>query len=300
MIRLFREILWEHFAEPDFLDFRGEAEQYAGIAVTALDFSDLCGDEEGTSAGHTLARQKSPAAMDDVADECACASTHSHLIGKTSQNTLRDVRVIGRCILKKQSLGVGYVEELLEKLPHTTVSITAPDKLARELFTHRGAGTLVSRGERVNSFSRFEDLEREKLQQLLESCFGRRLTPGYFEKKKCHRVYATEDYRGAAILTSEAGLVYLDKFAVTQKAQGEGLGGSVWQCMRRDNPKVFWRSQTVNPVNAWYFQQSDGSYRTPKWTVFWCGMDGFDEITRCVHTALEMPASLKDHGVEGD
>ncbi len=193
-----------------------------------------------------------------------------------------------------------HINELLEKLPHTTVSITAPDKLARELFTHRGAGTLVSRGERVNSFGSFEDLDREKLQQLLESCFGRRLTPGYFERKRCHRVYVTEDYRGAAILTVEAGLVYLDKFAVTRKAQGEGLGGSVWQCMRQDNPKVFWRSQTINPVNGWYFQQSDGSYRTPKWTVFWCGMNDFDEITRCVQTALEMPASLKDHGVEGD
>jgi len=193
-----------------------------------------------------------------------------------------------------------HIDALLEKLPHTTVSITAPEKLARELFTHRGAGTLVSRGERVNTYESFDALDREKLQNLLESCFGRRLTPGYFERKQCHRVYVTEDYRGAAILTREAGLVYLDKFAVTRKAQGEGLGGSVWQCMRRENPKIFWRSQTVNPVNGWYFQQSDGSYRTPKWTVFWCGMDGFEEITRSVQTALEMPASLKDHGVEGD
>ncbi|MBM4373889.1 MAG: acetylglutamate kinase [Deltaproteobacteria bacterium] len=195
---------------------------------------------------------------------------------------------------------LAHIHQLLSRLPHATVSISAPDKLARELFTHRGAGTLVSRGERVETFDRFEDIEREKLQNLVESCFGRRLTPGYFEKKRCHRVYVTEDYRATAILTSEAGLVYLDKFAVTRKAQGEGLGGSVWDRMRRDNPKVFWRSQTVNPVNGWYFQQADGSYRTPKWTVFWYGMEGFEEIERCVRTALEMPASLKDHGVDGD
>lgn len=193
-----------------------------------------------------------------------------------------------------------HIHDLLDKLPDTTVSITAPDKLARELFTHRGAGTLVSRGERVDTYERFEELDRGKLTQLLESCFERRLTPGYFEKKHCHRVYVTEDYRATAILTKEAGLVYLDKFAVTRKAQGEGLGGSVWERMRRDNPKVFWRSQTVNPVNSWYFQQADGSYRTPRWTVFWYGMEGFEEIERSVRTALEMPASLKDHGVEGD
>jgi acetylglutamate kinase len=53
----------------------------------------------------------------------------------------------------------------------------------------------------------------------------------------------------------------------------------------------------VNDVNGWYFQQADGSYRTPKWTVFWYGIDSFDEIERCVKTALELPPSLKDHAL---
>jgi bifunctional N-acetylglutamate synthase/kinase len=192
-----------------------------------------------------------------------------------------------------------HIHAVLEKLPpSTTVSITSPDKLARELFTDSGAGTLVSRGERVMVYERFDDLDQEKLRALLESCFGRTLAPDYFAKKACHRVYVTEDYRATAILTTEGGLVYLDKFAVTRKAQGEGLGGSVWQRMRRDNDKLFWRAQSANEVNGWYFQQSDGAYRTPKWTVFWYGMADFDEVERCVKTALDLPATLKDHGVE--
>ncbi len=191
------------------------------------------------------------------------------------------------------------IHALLERLPaSTTVSISAPDKLARELFTHRGAGTLVSRGQRAIEFERFDDLDIARLRHLLESCFGRKLAPDYFATKSCHRVYVTEDYRATAILTVEDGLVYLDKFAVTRKAQGEGLGTSVWSRMRRGNKKLFWRSQTSNEVNAWYFQQADGAHRTPRWTVFWYGMSGFDEIERCVRTALELPASLKDHGVE--
>ena len=191
------------------------------------------------------------------------------------------------------------INVLLEKLPaSTTVSITAPDKLARELFTHRGAGTLILRGQRVAEFASFDDLDIGRLRRLLESCFGRTLAPDYFGSKNCHRVYVTEDYRATAILTAEAGLVYLDKFAVTRKAQGEGLGTSVWSRMRRENDKLFWRSQTSNEVNAWYFQQAEGAYRTPKWTVFWYGMNGFEEIERCVKTALALPATLKDHGVE--
>ena len=56
--------------------------------------------------------------MNDVADQCACAAAHGHLIRKTSQHAFGDIGVIGRGIFEKQGLGVGYVEELLEKLCH--------------------------------------------------------------------------------------------------------------------------------------------------------------------------------------
>ena len=56
--------------------------------------------------------------MNDIADERSCATAHGHLICKTRQHAFGDIRVIGRCILKKQSLGVSDVEELLKKLRH--------------------------------------------------------------------------------------------------------------------------------------------------------------------------------------
>jgi acetylglutamate kinase len=193
------------------------------------------------------------------------------------------------------------IDSLLDELPeNTSVSITSPDHLARELFTHRGAGTLIQRGERVLTYERFDDLDRDRLIGLLETCFGRALAPGYFEQKRCHRVYVTENYRATAIVTHEGGGAYLDKFAVTMKAQGEGLGGSVWARMRADNSKLFWRAQSTNEVNGWYFQQADGSYKTEKWTVFWYGMSDFDEIRRCVELALRLPPTLRDHGTSDE
>ena len=51
------------------------------------------------------------------------------------------------------------------------------------------------------------------------------------------------------ILTEEDGIAYLDKFAVLDDAQGEGLGRAVWQVMREENPQLFWRSRHGNPVN---------------------------------------------------
>ena len=47
-------------------------------------------------------------------------------------------------------LKIEQIKDLLDKLPLTSsVSITRPAELAKELFTHHGSGTLVRRGEHV-------------------------------------------------------------------------------------------------------------------------------------------------------
>lgn len=186
------------------------------------------------------------------------------------------------------------IAKLLEELPaRSSASITSPAHLARELFTHRGAGTLVRRGERVRVLESFEGVDEARLRALLEECFGRALHPLYFEEKVPYRVYLAESYRATAILTLEGGVPYLDKFAVTPEAQGEGIGGSIWQRMRRDVPRLFWRSRASNPVNAWYAQQADGLFKTEDWWVFWCNVRDFSEIEACVARALAMPATLE-------
>jgi len=189
------------------------------------------------------------------------------------------------------------INDLLEELPHTSsVSITSPERLARELFTHRGSGTLVRRGERVQCYFSFGDADQPRLRDLLEGCFQRRLDSGYFQNKQCYRLYLSDSYRATAILTLEDDIPYLDKFAVTKEAQGIGLGASLWLRMSEDHPKLFWRSRTENPINAWYFEKAQGSYRTARWTVFWYGLDGFAEVQQCIERALEMPATFMAHG----
>jgi bifunctional N-acetylglutamate synthase/kinase len=189
---------------------------------------------------------------------------------------------------------------ILEGLPRTSsISITSPDHLAKELFTHRGSGTLVRRGERVLCSDRLEDVDKERITQLLESSFGRKLVPTYFEDKPIFRVYHSTSYRAAAILTHEVGVPYLDKFAVTAEAQGEGIGGSLWLRLARENGRLFWRSRNENEVNPWYFQRADGSYSNDEWTVFWYGLRDFGEIEACVRRALSMPPTLKQHSIGG-
>jgi acetylglutamate kinase len=187
------------------------------------------------------------------------------------------------------------IHELLMQLPpSSSVSITRPDELAKELFTHRGSGTLVRRGERVLSVEGWGDLDRDKLRGLIESGFGRKLAPDYFEKLQPWRVFVSEHYRAVLILTLEEGIPHLDKFAVSEDAQGEGLGRAAWQVMRAATPRMFWRSRWDNAVNDFYFDESDGCVKGEKWNVFWYGLESFEEIRFAVDHCRARPASLKD------
>jgi acetylglutamate kinase len=192
-------------------------------------------------------------------------------------------------------LKLKQIDALLRRLPRSSsVSITSPDHLAKELFTHRGAGTLVRVGERVDRHESFDSIDRPRLRALLELCFGRELDSRYFETKKPYAIYLADSYRATAVFTREDPMPYLDKFAVTTEAQGEGIGGSIWKRVCRDIPKFFWRSRANNPVNDWYADKADGSYKTETWSVYWCGTRSFPEIQSCIERALAMPATLRD------
>ena len=179
---------------------------------------------------------------------------------------------------------IEQIHDLLMQLPpSSSVSITRPDELAKELFTHRGSGTLVRRGEAIRCHTAWDTLDLERLRALVESGFGRRLAPDYFERTTPYRVYVSEHYRAALILTREemangGGTPHLDKFAVGDDAQGEGLGRAAWQVMRADNPKLFWRARSGNPVTDFYFTESDGCLKGDPWHVFWYGLETFEQI----------------------
>ena len=190
---------------------------------------------------------------------------------------------------------IEQIADLLSSLPLTSsVSITRPSELAKELFTHKGSGTLVRRGEKVQRFESWEGIDQERMRSLIESSFGRKVVPDYFERTKPYRIYVSENYRAAMILTWEDGLPYLDKFAVLDDAQGEGLGRAVWQVMRDENPQLFWRSRHGNQVNIFYYAESDGCFKQERWKVFWYGLKDFGEIERCVAHCATRPATLVD------
>jgi acetylglutamate kinase len=193
-------------------------------------------------------------------------------------------------------LKLEQIAQILEALPDSaSVSITSVENLARELFTHRGAGTLIRKGERILELAGFDDETRERTRQLLETSFGRPLKPGYFDGLNLECVLVSESYGAMAIvLKGVDGIPYLDKFAVTPEAQGAGLGAAVWQALIHRFPQLYWRSRTDNPVNQWYFEQAETSYTEKVWVAFTRGLHDFEKIRRCKVDSLARPASWVD------
>jgi acetylglutamate kinase len=192
-------------------------------------------------------------------------------------------------------LKLEQIKDILDALPlASSVSITRPSELARELFTHRGSGTLVRRGEKVRRCTRWSQLDLPRLRALIESSFGRKLVPDYFDRTRLHRAYVSENYRAALILTREGGCAYLDKFAVAEDAQGEGLGRAAWQVMRAENPALFWRSRHGNGINEFYAAEADGCIKQPRWNVFWYGLESFVTIEACVEHCGARLATLSE------
>jgi len=185
-------------------------------------------------------------------------------------------------------LKLQQINEMLMRLPDdTSVSITSAAHLTRELFTYRGAGTLVRKGESINVFENPDAETLAVVKNLVEQSFKRTLRDDWFDDLDEPLVLLSETGRAAAIMTAGVdGIPYLDKFIVTSQAQGEGLGAAIWQVVRARYPAFYWRSRYTNPITPWYFQQADSSNRSAGWVVFTIGVEEFTQRQRCVEDSL--------------
>lgn len=186
------------------------------------------------------------------------------------------------------ALKLKQIHDLLQALPSSSsVSITSAINLTRELFTHRGAGTLIRRGEHLSETDEIAPHLTGELGRLIETCFQRTLRSDYFEKLQLQSLIRSSSGRAAAIIADGVnGLAYLDKFVVTPDAQGEGIGAALWQRIRQRFSQLYWRSRWDNPVNTWYGHQADFCIRRGKWRVFGYGIEEMSQMTSLVDEAV--------------
>jgi hypothetical protein len=174
------------------------------------------------------------------------------------------------------------------------VSVTSPLNLMKELFTVKGAGTLVKRGTPIVRHDSYAGLDIPRLRALVDASFGRVLVPEFFERPPL-AIYLDEQYRGAAIVLPGQAAPYLSKFAVEPQAQGEGMGNDLWQALTRDFSRLFWRTRHDNPIVPWYLGLADGMLRTQSWYVLWRGI----EPARIADVIAEAEAASPDFVATG-
>lgn len=159
----------------------------------------------------------------------------------------------------------------LDHFPALHFSVVSPLNFLQELFTVRGAGSIVRPGSRILRSEGVDGLDRTRLKALMEDAFGRALV-----SEACldaaALAFVEDRYHGAALLEKHPAGWYLGKFAVGMQARGEGLAQELWNQLGKACPSLFWRSRAGNPVNTWYDRQAEGRQQAGKWVVFWRGV----------------------------
>ena len=166
-------------------------------------------------------------------------------------------------------------------------AVTSPLSLLHELFTVKGAGTLIKRGTAIDRHTSYATVDTARLIALLESSFGRPLARDFLQKPPLS-VHLEEDYRAAAIVVPGNVVPYLTKFAVDRVAQGEGMGRDLWEAVAKDHPSLFWRAKVENPIASWYGTICDGMVKVGTWAVYWRGVD-HSSVPRLVEEAISRP-----------
>ena len=190
-------------------------------------------------------------------------------------------------------LKLEQVKTLLDHLPKTSsVSITQPINLPKELFTDSGSGTLVKHGYKVDQFKEPDRQIQSEFKLIVESSFDGQLVDDFFDKSDDLQIFMTACKRATIAISNEFKIPYMDKFGVIPNAKGEGLGAGIWHEMRKTYPQVFWRSRASNPINKFYSSICEGCQKNSDWHVFWIGISDYTLLKDCIEYALNKPKSV--------
>jgi hypothetical protein len=166
-------------------------------------------------------------------------------------------------------------------------SVTAPTNLLHELFTVKGAGTLIKHGSVIEFHRGYDSVDRSRLEALLTATFARQLKASFFDRSPLG-VYVEQGYLGAAVVSAGSQATYLTKFVVDRLAQGIGIGRDLWEAVTRDHERLFWRARPQNPITQWYQSECHGMVRTPGWNVYWRGVE-HAHIPSLIQEAIALP-----------
>ncbi|PMD35422.1 bifunctional acetylglutamate kinase/N-acetyl-gamma-glutamyl-phosphate reductase [Hyaloscypha variabilis F] len=186
-------------------------------------------------------------------------------------------------------LKIKETKQLLDSLPRTSsVAIIHPADLQKELFTDTGAGTLIRRGNKLNtssSISQFEDIE--KLKEVLvrdrEGLDARATVDRYVDglKNREFKAYFDEPMDALAIVlppSAETSLANLATFTITKSGWLTNVADNVFAAIKKDHAKLVWTVKEDDENLTWFFDKAEGSLSKDGEVMFWYGIENGDEV----------------------
>ncbi len=185
---------------------------------------------------------------------------------------------------------VALAARCLAAWPQLHFSVASPLNLLKELFTVRGAGSIIRPGSAIHHLHRRDEIDEDALTRLIFEAFGRALRePAFLDRVR--DFYIEANYRGAVLLEDHPAGKYLSKFAVGTLARGEGLGQEMWSVVKQEHDRLFWRSRVDNPFSPWYERHADGRQRAGRWLIYWRGI-AIDKIPSIISYCADKPSDF--------
>lgn len=159
-----------------------------------------------------------------------------------------------------------------------------------ELFTDTGAGTLVRRGQKVNTASNISEIKDvELLKQTLvrerEALDARQTAERYVEYlgQNPFTAFHDDSMEGLAIVlppTSGAKpqLAQLSTLTLSKAAWLTNLSDNLFATIKREFPKLMWTVKQDDENLTWFFDKADGSLTREGEVLFWYGLDSGDDV----------------------
>ena len=190
-------------------------------------------------------------------------------------------------------LKLKQIKTLLDFLPKSSsVSITQPINLPKELFTDSGSGTMVKHGFRIKNYKAADSAIKVDFKNIIEASFNKKLIPDFFDQNSKLNIFMSSCNRATIAISEDFLIPYMDKFGVLPDAKGEGLGAGLWSEMRKVYPKLFWRSRRNNSINSFYSSICDGCQKHSEWNVYWIGIEDYSLLKNCIEYAISKPKSV--------
>ncbi|GIX41001.1 MAG: acetylglutamate kinase [Leptospiraceae bacterium] len=186
-----------------------------------------------------------------------------------------------------------YCSHFYNLNPELHISITSSFLLLKELFTVKGAGTLIRKKTKIIHL-KYEDIKENlkyDLKNKIERYFSKKLKPDAL--KEITDIIIDKDYQSFIILEKKSFGYYLSKFAISIEARGKGIAQDLWDYVESLKIPLFWKTRKDNSIRKWYEKISDGLIRYENYIIYWKNLS-YKEIPKIMDFIIERGSDFYD------